>query len=217
MTKYSPSRDLPLFARKLKTLNLTKLSEEILKMRNEEVSIQSISMYFHRNPDVKAELEKELNEQSPTEKHKRALNMANLHNAVIEWLTQQDTNCKPNHTTREIEFEGRIPDVVRFVNGEPIELIEIESVKKKELPPMTCRTLYFLVQGKWDKYAVIHTEPFREEIISKLILLENDLMSSISELRAEEEQLKTKVDSEKKTLFNLSRRTRAIIVKSKTV
>lgn len=67
MTRYDPNRDLPDFARNLKTLSPSKLSEEVLKKRNEEVTPQSITMFFKRHPALWESLNAELVEGLPTE------------------------------------------------------------------------------------------------------------------------------------------------------
>ena len=66
MTKYDPTRDLPDFARELKTLSPSKLVAEILKRRNEEIKPQAVSMWFTRHPDVEEKLRKELVDGLPT-------------------------------------------------------------------------------------------------------------------------------------------------------
>jgi len=67
MTKYKPERDLPDFAREFKTLSPTALMNHVLARRNEEITPQSVTMWFTRHPDVEEQLRKELVEGLPTE------------------------------------------------------------------------------------------------------------------------------------------------------
>jgi integrase len=66
--KYKPSRDIPLFARELKTLSPSKIRDHILLKRNEKVTPESITMWFKRHPDVYEQLSKELVEGLPSAK-----------------------------------------------------------------------------------------------------------------------------------------------------
>lgn len=66
--KYKPQRDLVDFARELKTLSPSKLAMAILNKRNEEVTPESVTMWFKRHPDVEEQLRKELVDGMPTEK-----------------------------------------------------------------------------------------------------------------------------------------------------
>ncbi|MEM2613634.1 MAG: tyrosine-type recombinase/integrase [Nitrososphaerota archaeon] len=61
---YKPSRDLPLAVRTLKTFSPTKIREWILNRFNEDVTPESITMWFKRHPDIKEQLEKELTEEA---------------------------------------------------------------------------------------------------------------------------------------------------------
>lgn len=65
--KYSPSRDLPEFAREAKTLSPSILAEIILNKRNEKVSPESVTMWFKRHSEVYEALKAEIVEQLPTE------------------------------------------------------------------------------------------------------------------------------------------------------
>ena len=67
MTKYDPKRDLPDFAREFKTMSPTALMNHVLARRNEEITPQSVTMWFTRHPDVEEQLRKELVEGLPTE------------------------------------------------------------------------------------------------------------------------------------------------------
>lgn len=131
----------------------------------------------------------------------RSLN-SSLHDDVVGWLaTKEGGIC--NHTTMQFSFEGRVPDVVKLVNSDPIELIEVEAVHKDELPPIAKRTLSFLVQGKWDKYQVIQVNPLKTEQVSNLILLEQQLLLSIQSLKGKEKALTDKVTSLRKEYIQL--------------
>lgn len=68
MTKYNPKTDLPNFARQIKNLSPTKLAEMVLNRKNEEITPESITMWFKRHPDVEDQLRKELVGGLPTEK-----------------------------------------------------------------------------------------------------------------------------------------------------
>jgi hypothetical protein len=116
-----------------------------------------------------------------------------LHSNVIDWLAVQ-VNGVSNHGIGSYNFEGRVPDVVKVENGDPIELIEVEHVLKKELPPVAKRSLYFLVEGRWDNFAVIKVGPERVEEVSNLIFIEKKIKSSIEQLQSKEENLNLKID-----------------------
>jgi hypothetical protein len=64
--KYKPSRDLPNFARELKTLSPSKLAEMVLNRRNEETTPESVTMWFKRHPEIYEQLSKELVQGLPT-------------------------------------------------------------------------------------------------------------------------------------------------------
>jgi hypothetical protein len=64
--KYKASRDLPQFARELKTLSPSKLAEHILNKRNEKRTPESITWWFKAHPEVYEELKKELVQGLPT-------------------------------------------------------------------------------------------------------------------------------------------------------
>jgi integrase len=66
--KYVPSRDIPDFARALKTLSSSAICEMILNKRNVERTPESVTMWFKEHLDVKGQLEKEIVEGLPTEK-----------------------------------------------------------------------------------------------------------------------------------------------------
>lgn len=66
MTKYVPSRDLPEFARLIKSTSPSKLVQVILEKRNVKKSECSVTNWWTRNPEVKAEVEAELSANSPT-------------------------------------------------------------------------------------------------------------------------------------------------------
>lgn len=68
MTKYKASRDIPKFARDLKTLSPSKIAEEILNKRNKKVTQQSVTMWFKRHPHKYDMLSQELVDSLPTEK-----------------------------------------------------------------------------------------------------------------------------------------------------
>jgi len=66
--KYKPSRDIPKFARELKTLSPSKIRDHVLRKRNKEITSESVTMWFKRHPDVYEQLSKEIIEGLPTEK-----------------------------------------------------------------------------------------------------------------------------------------------------
>jgi len=68
--KYKPSRDLPEFARQLKTLSPSKLAEMVLNKRNEERTPESITMWFREHPEIYEQLKRELKEGLPSETEK---------------------------------------------------------------------------------------------------------------------------------------------------
>jgi len=68
MTKYHPSKDIPNFARELKTLSPSKIRDYVLMKRNKEVTSESVTMWFKRHPQIYDQLSKELVEGLPSEK-----------------------------------------------------------------------------------------------------------------------------------------------------
>lgn len=68
MAKYHPEKDLPDFARELKTLSPSKLAEVVLNRRNRKVTAESVTMWFKRHPEIYDQLAKEIVEGLPTEK-----------------------------------------------------------------------------------------------------------------------------------------------------
>jgi len=66
--KYKPKRDIPNFARELKTLSPSKIRDYVLMKRNKEITSESVTMWFKRHPDVYDALSKELVEGLPSEK-----------------------------------------------------------------------------------------------------------------------------------------------------
>jgi len=54
--KYKPRRDLVKFATEYRTLKPTDLKDIILKKRNKDITAESITMWFKRNPEVYAAL-----------------------------------------------------------------------------------------------------------------------------------------------------------------
>lgn len=66
--KYVPARDIPDFARELKTVSPSAISELILKRRNVERTAESVTMWFKDHPDILEQLQKESIEGLPTEK-----------------------------------------------------------------------------------------------------------------------------------------------------
>jgi integrase len=65
---YSPRRDIPDFARQLKTLSASAICRMILNRRNVKRSPESVTMWFKDHAEVKAELDKEILEGLPTKK-----------------------------------------------------------------------------------------------------------------------------------------------------
>jgi hypothetical protein len=64
--KYKPSRDIPEFARELKTTSPSKIVEMILNRRNEERTPESVTMWFKEYPEIYEQLKKEFREGLPT-------------------------------------------------------------------------------------------------------------------------------------------------------
>jgi integrase len=94
--KYVPSRDIPDFARALKTLSASAICEMILNKRNVERTPESVSMWFKDHADIKAELEKEIVEGLPTDK--QAVDGSIFQNgtfesirSVKEWILYMNT------------------------------------------------------------------------------------------------------------------------------
>lgn len=65
--KYKPERDLPDFARELKTLSPSKLALRILERRNDQVDPSAITHWFKRHPDVEEKLRLEIAGNLPDE------------------------------------------------------------------------------------------------------------------------------------------------------
>jgi integrase len=90
--KYKPERDLPDFARELKTVSPSKLVEMVLNKRNERVTPESVTMWFKRHPQVEELLRKELVDGMPTEKQETDSTIFQNGNfqqirSVKEWMT----------------------------------------------------------------------------------------------------------------------------------
>jgi hypothetical protein len=64
--RYKPSRDIPQFARELKTTSPSKIVEMILNRRNEERTPESVTMWFKQYPEIYGQLKKEFREGLPT-------------------------------------------------------------------------------------------------------------------------------------------------------
>jgi integrase len=65
---YSPRRDIPEFARELRSLSPSKIADRILTRRNVERKPQSVTMWFKDHPDIHDQLNTEFQENLPTEK-----------------------------------------------------------------------------------------------------------------------------------------------------
>jgi len=68
MTKYEPERDIPVFAREIKSTSPTELAKKVLERRNHEISSQAINHWFDRHPGVREALDAEFIGALPTEK-----------------------------------------------------------------------------------------------------------------------------------------------------
>lgn len=66
--KYIPRRDIPDFARELRTVSPSRIADWILAKRNVKRKPQSITMWFKDHPDMHDQLSKELAENLPTER-----------------------------------------------------------------------------------------------------------------------------------------------------
>ena len=68
MTKYDPSRDIPTFARELKSVSPSKIAAMVLNKRNEQIHPEAVTNWFRRHPQVEDELRRELIEGLPDQK-----------------------------------------------------------------------------------------------------------------------------------------------------
>jgi len=90
--KYKPERDLPEFAREFKTLSPSILANYVLAKRNEEITPESVTMWFKRHPEIAEQLRKELIDGLPT--NVQAVDSSVFQNgsfqeipSVKEWIT----------------------------------------------------------------------------------------------------------------------------------
>jgi len=65
---YSPRRDIPEFARELRSVSPSKIADRILTRRNEERTPESVTMWFKDHHDIYNQLNTEFQENLPTEK-----------------------------------------------------------------------------------------------------------------------------------------------------
>jgi integrase len=112
--KYTPSRDIPLAVRELKSLSNAKIVLWILNKRNAERTSQSISDWFREHPDVYDQLAKEILEGAPTEK--QAVDQGLFENGafreiptVKSWVRDlTNNNAKPNTINHFVRLLKRI-------------------------------------------------------------------------------------------------------------
>jgi len=125
--------------------------------------------------------------------------MNNLHQATIDWLANKLPNAVENHRGRQLDFDGRYPDVVVLDNDrQPLELHEVESCRKRELPNWNLkRVLWLLTVGHWEEVNVIFVPPFEELNVEKMFFLRSQLIEEIASLKA---TLKEETASLKATL-----------------
>jgi len=117
--KYKASRDIPEFAKELRTLSPSKIAERILSKRNEERTPESVTMWFSDHPEVFDELSKELVQGIPTEKQAVEQSMFQKGNfqeikSIKDWILYMRTRRhkgKPLHP----EYVKRQLLIVRWV------------------------------------------------------------------------------------------------------
>jgi len=66
MTKYHPDKDIPAFARDLKTLSPSKIAKRILEVRNVERNPEAVYNWLTRHPEIYEQLKSEIVEGTPT-------------------------------------------------------------------------------------------------------------------------------------------------------
>ena len=123
-----------------------------------------------------------------------------LHKEAIHWLATKIPNAIENHFLREFDTDGLYPDVVVMNenDGQPEALHEVESVKIRGLPNIGLRrTLWLIINGKWDEIQVISTStsPFEAEEIKGAVKLSTELKRQIADLETTKKYLQERVDS----------------------
>lgn len=111
--RYKPSRDIPKFAREYHTLSPSKLVDIILAKRNKEVSPQSISMFFKRNPKVLEKLQAEIiaKELPELEVSPTIFNNGTFEHlpSVKEWIIQLDAReLAPAYVSGKLSLLKRV-------------------------------------------------------------------------------------------------------------
>jgi integrase len=128
---YSPRRDIPDFARQLRTLSSSAICQMVLNRRNEKRTPQSVTMWFKEHLDVKQQLEKEIIEGLPTEKE--AVDSSIFQNGtfgtvpvVKEWILYMNTrrhNGKSLHPSYVQSHIRRLRFLCRKYQKHPARLM----------------------------------------------------------------------------------------------
>jgi len=120
-------------------------------------------------------------------------------------LANKLPNAVENHTSRQLDFDGQYPDIVVLDNDrQPIELHEVESCRKRELPNWNLkRVLWLLTIGHWEEVNVIFVPPGEELNVKKMIFLRSQLIVEIGSLKAKLKSLENKVQKKRKEYIKL--------------
>jgi len=117
--KYKPSRDLPEFARELKTLSPSKLAEIVLNRRNEKRTPESITMWFKGHPETYQQLSKQIIEGLPTEKEQVDVSIFQKGSfeelpSVKQWLLEMKSRDLTHHSITTQKTSLRLICMGRF-------------------------------------------------------------------------------------------------------
>jgi integrase len=135
--KYHPRRDIPDFARDLRTLSPSKIADRILSKRNEERTPESVTMWFSDHPDIFNQLSKELAENLPTEKQSVDETIFEKRNfeelpSVKKWI--QDLTLR---NAKEATIKAWVNYLKRVCKGEVQDHVSIQNWSLKHPDRLT--------------------------------------------------------------------------------
>lgn len=124
--KYKPARDIPRFARQHNTLSPTELTKIILMRRNKQVTSQSVSKWFQRNPTVLAELKAEiLQEELPALEASPSI----FRNGTFEEISAVKTWIEEMHSRDIVNWKSNVAAVKRCCMGR-FPRLKVDLVKE---------------------------------------------------------------------------------------
>jgi len=118
---YNPKRDIPQFARELRSLSPSKIAHRILNRRNVERKPESVTMWFKDHADIKDQLKKEIVDGLPTEKQAVDQSIFENHSfeeipSIKEWKLEMNArDLAPDYVTARINIlkqlcQGKFPN-----------------------------------------------------------------------------------------------------------